>query len=553
MKKTFFLLSLATAGLLSACSSDEPMAGREGELRVSATLNEMMTRVDGASWTVGDQIGVSDDQGNLNVLYSAGSTSGEFTSDAGILVKGNQTYSFTAYYPYSADLSGNEIAFNVVDDNANYTTEPAKYDFMFASAVQATRKNPSINLRFSHSMAKIAFTLTDKAGALTAANCQVAYTLSNVATEGTFNVSTGAVTPGATTGIIKNTAEIGKQSAVFVPSYAEGNSTEIEIVLEVTVDGETSNYTGRFKPALLAGNQYNYSLEITYGKELSVSTATITDMIKNDEGNIDLSEGGNAPVAPHKTVVGDYVLTDGTVVDWTADLDDETKARIAGVVYYVGNPQPSALYSYTADQDVLKKEFPTCTNGLALAVNNAQDAPARMASRKFNFKTGWYDVEANAEKAAGLIGTGLNLSKLPTEILGFNNTTVIKEATAQLGGSSTEGETGMADLISMLDAYQAAHAVTGASSWYVPSYAELLAVQTNYATVSASIAKAGGSLPSFADFATTASEHFYWSSDLRGETNTWISPLTATAETVDLYIGRNSNNNKGYFRFAFAF
>ena len=50
---------------------------------------------------------------------------------------------------------------------------------------------------------------------------------------------------------------------------------------------------------------------------------------------------------------------------------------------------------------------------------------------------------------------------------------------------------GSADFVSFLTAYrEAVELPETASDWYLPSYAEWTAIQTNYATISASIEKA---------------------------------------------------------------
>lgn len=91
------------------------------------------------------------------------------------------------------------------------------------------------------------------------------------------------------------------------------------------------------------------------------------------------------------------------------------------------------------------------------------------------------------------------------------------------------------------------------SGWYLPSYEELNIIENNYAVISASITKVGGSLLQYSDYDAVVSDRFYWTSDFRGSSNAWISPLCAVAEGTNLFIGRVSNGTKGFFRFAVAF
>ena len=107
--------------------------------------------------------------------------------------------------------------------------------------------------------------------------------------------------------------------------------------------------------------------------------------------------------------------------------------------------------------------------------------------------------------------------------------------------------------MSILTQYRENNVVAGTSVWYLPSYAELKLMQDNYAVVSASMAKVEASLPQYTEFASANNEAFYWSSDLRGNSYNWVSPLADVPEGTNLYVGRNSGGLKGYFRFTLAF
>ena len=537
MKTNKIIIGLAAVAL-TACSHDEYDGPdyQGGKLTVTGSVAPVVSRASGTNWDAGDAIGVSDDANVSNVKFTT-TGDGAFTSEEPVYVLGNQEHTYTAYYPYNAEVNANKtaVAFTMPED------------FLWAQTT-ATRENPQANFVFAHKMSRICIAVKDQSHKETPADAMI--TVGDLALGGSFETATGAVTPSTTLEKTTSAFTLEKETGILLPPQT------LATALKVTLEYDGKIYAGSINPTqLVEGTEYHYTIDLSGADPsvpLTISSATITGWSSVDNGNIDVSEQ-ERPREPNTLEVGDYLLKDGTVIDRNDADFAAKKAEIVGVVYYVGNPQPSALYGYEESKDALKRLFPSSTNGLAVALNNGQEAPARFASRKFNFKTGWFDVEANVEKAAGLIVTGLNLSKLPTEILGFNNTAVIKEATAQLGGSSAEGETGTADLVAMLDAFQTANAVSGASTWYVPSYAELLAVQTNYTVVAAAITKAGGSIPSFAEFTEATTEHFYWSSDLRGDSYNWVSPLVSTTEDVKLYVGRNSSSNKGYFRFSIAF
>ena len=71
---------------------------------------------------------------------------------------------------------------------------------------------------------------------------------------------------------------------------------------------------------------------------MQIDSPTIDGWTPNDEGNIDVEEEVNYNPTLE---VGDFFCTDGTLVDKEYDLAKLTDKTIAGVVYYVGNPQPS--------------------------------------------------------------------------------------------------------------------------------------------------------------------------------------------------------------------
>ena len=102
--------------------------------------------------------------------------------------------------------------------------------------------------------------------------------------------------------------------------------------------------------------------------------------------------------------------------------------------------------------------------------------------------------------------------------------------------------TGAENFMTILTQYRENNVVAGTSVWYLPSYAELKLMQDNYAVVSASMAKVGASLPQYTEFASANNEAFYWSSDLRGNSYNWVSPLADVPEGTNLFVGRTSGS-----------
>lgn len=550
MKLTVTLLpGIAGILLLGSCNNSEyegaDIAGNK--LTVTAGINELKTRVSesGIEWTVGDAIGVSDNlssQPNLNIRYNATNTSGAFESSTGIYVLGSGETEYTAYYPYKGHegASAGIVNFNITDAAGKYLGNDST-DYMFAKA-SANREDAKVNFRFDHKMSKLKLVI--KNGESTEQTA-LSYTLKGVTTSGTFNTADGTVTPGADKGNVFVETTMGATSSVILPpTPADAQASSIDIIVKVGDKG----YTGTITPALAASQEYLYTIDlskIASGNFLKIDSPTISGWTSNDGGEVNMREDINYNPTLE---VGDFICKDGSQIDKDYELTAALKQKIAGVVYYVGNPQPSVLVpeKYTSGQDILRKEKPSCTNGLAIALNNAQANPDRFATAKYSYND-WITAAADA---ASYIDDNMNTSTASSVMLGYNNTRIMEAA---VKAENDNSKTGAENFINLLNNFRTSNAVENASDWYLPSLAELQAIKDNYAAVSASVQKAGGALPQFPDFATAQTESFYWSSDLRGNSYNWVSPLASTPEDAKLFVGRTSSGTKGYFRFAVAF
>lgn len=567
MRKSILFASMA-ALIMSSCSSNEfDFGGSDAgsKLQVSASIHELQTRAHETSWDANDAIGVSDADKNTNVKYVTTSGDGKFTSDNVIYLLGNESHNFTAYYPYNESVTAENkiITFD----------EPA--DYMYGTA-SATRQNPNASFTFTHKMSELSFTVTDatstnssSAKAWTRADgnetsgsesttASSTITLHDVVLNGTFDTSDGTVTAGDKKGDLTISFTPGQKSSFILPpqSFEGGN-----VKISVNHNGKTFGGTLSLDETT-EGNDIQYGLTINKENQqtaLAISSKTITGWTPVVKGNQDLAE----KEAENVLEIGDFLLNDGSVVDKGYDLSKLTDSKkVVGVVYYVGNPQPSVLYNgtYTEAQDILKAEAPEATHGLAIAIKNGNDGNvARMfANQKYNYSTWFTDNETSNSYISTTIN---NTTSAGTQFLGYNNTAVIEK----VGNNPTEGvETGSSAFTDILTAFRTANTVnSNCSKWYLPSYAELKQIQDNYDAISTSITKASGSLKPFSDFTinttnpkdkTKTTEKFYWSSDLRGDGSAWISPLCKTGVEEDkLFIARNTNSLKGYFRFAIAF
>lgn len=568
--KKILLTSAVLLALLSSCNNDYDGPDIAGsKLIVSGNIDQVNTRVSdtGTEWTVNDAIGVSDNLStnpNLNIKYVAGSTTGDFTSATGIYILGSEPVSYTAYYPYKGEegTSAGEVEFSIVDSNGKYVGSSA-VDFMFAEEATASRANPVVTFKFKHMMSQLRLNIKSGSAAVTKAETPITCTLRGVTTDGKFNTTDGTVTAGSTKGDVTIETMLGTPISVILPSVtaSEGNKEAIQLI--ITVGDKV--YSGTFTPELAASQEYGYEIDLdqtTSGGKLQINSLTIDGWTPNDGGNINVNEEINLNPTLE---IGDFLCSDGTTIDKEASLDADMKTKIIGVVYYVGNPQPSVLYAsnYTQEQDILKNTYPSCTNGLAIALNNAVNSSGALTGR-FGVKqsgTNPKDYKAwlgeQADISGKYINTTLNCTTMnESYILGYNNTKVI-ELCAQDVDDAEQIASLSTDFIDFLSTYRGQVTVSNITEWYLPSSAELKQIQDNFAAISTSIIKADGTLTQY-DWGTATdvtTDTFYWSSCIRGVNYAWVSGLVDNSSAGEklFYPNKTSNGTKGYFRFAVAF
>ena len=310
MKKSSILLGL-TAMVMSSCSSNELDFGGSdmgSKLQVSATINELQstTRAAGTSWDANDSIGVTDDNNNSNVKFVTTDGSGTFTSDDAIYLLGDETHNFTAYYPYSAKITDGKISF----------AQPV--DFMYGTG-SATRQSPNVSLTFQHKMSELSFTINNDASQTTTeageSTTTSTITLHDVILDGTFDTTTGAVTSGTTKGDYTVNFTLGQKTNLILPPQTfEGSKLSVTVNVNDKVYGCDLTLDQSVE-----GKDIQYQLTLKKDNTATVATVganTITDWDPVDKGNVDMTEQAAANVLE----IGDFLLSDGTVIDKTSDL-----------------------------------------------------------------------------------------------------------------------------------------------------------------------------------------------------------------------------------------
>jgi hypothetical protein len=295
-KISFFALGLASVALVS-CSSDEPKNSGEAtpitlrsnvEQTRSANVNLQKTQI-----ANGVQVGVF---ARTATDYIASGNNAKMTADGNGAFSGTTLYyptdgsavSVYAYAPYSTDFDGKydvAVPFSVAADQSSDAGYLAS-DLLCGAPTGSnafTKDTPTVNLNFSHKLAKIIvnFDIEDGAGVdLKGATVNVVNTLPttslNVA-DGSISAASGsATTIKAVT--FSNEATEFAASAVIVPQTVAAGSF-VQIILADKMLNAKLNSAVTFE----AGKSYTYNVYVGSNRVEFETTTTVTDWITNDD------------------------------------------------------------------------------------------------------------------------------------------------------------------------------------------------------------------------------------------------------------------------------
>lgn len=286
-----------------------------------------------------------------------------------------------------------------------------------------------------------------------------------------------------------------------------------------------------------------FSIEGSYiaGKEEKTydHTATLTS------GQAKLYKVKNPEAIKHQLSVGDYLCEDGSIVSKSAEAPENA----IGVVFYVGNPQPSVTHAgtYTEAKDPLRRDYPECKHGLVLALKNALVNDVEKEKFSTANKNNYSDWYWNDEKY--LNGYISPASKdVIAGFQGYNNT-VLMEVGVTMGDGSQKGA---GNAFTALENYRTEYATPKVTtSWYFPSVSDLIAVKQAVATLNTSINKANGTELVIND--STGSEDFYWSNTERNNEWMWVNTMGSGYENGAVAFKRCTADVNGFFRMMLAF
>jgi hypothetical protein len=216
------------------------------------------------------------------VLYTAQSAEGRFTSATPVYYKDASSVDISAYYPYTATAS--------LTDGVAAVDIAEAVDYLYAKKEAVNSGVATVDITFSHVMAKLTFTFVNGGGMDKELPDLASFTLKGVAKTGEFNTVSGVLTASATTAdytgtsfvsAAKSDGSVEKRSTVlFFPLAQQSDRT---IAIEVTYGGVT--YSATIKaPQLLANYNYAYTVKLKR-TGIEVSSSSITPWADTDVKN----------------------------------------------------------------------------------------------------------------------------------------------------------------------------------------------------------------------------------------------------------------------------
>lgn len=343
--RLFAVTSVVAAMLAAGCSEEnnEPVGNASNAAIVTASIgkadNVTSTRASNTVWDADDCIGISTSSAKgktnyINIQYKTDGSvfkpvSGAAGEDNTIYFQDTSPTEFTAYYPYEG-VNGTKPGSNgvitkklTVADQS--TANLPAIDYLWAQQT-AQSSNPKVDFQFSHRMSRII--LNFKAGAGTVLPTDgLTYTLTGLATEGTFNTVTGEAQATGTASTLEKlptTTTAGQPTGTAILWPQAANSVRLQLTLNGTTFGAALTFpSGTAGEALAPSTSYTFNVNVER-TGIEISKADIKDWTDGGSKDITLQEartltydanGGTGMVNSSKVLEGaTTTLNDGTAL-----------------------------------------------------------------------------------------------------------------------------------------------------------------------------------------------------------------------------------------------
>lgn len=343
--RLFAVTSVVAVLLAAGCSEEnnEPVGNASNAVIVTASIgkadNVTSTRASNTVWDADDCIGISTSSAKgktnyINIQYKTDGSifkpvSGAAGEDNTIYFQDTSPTEFTAYYPYEG-VNGTKPGSNGVITRTltvadQSTANLPAIDYLWAQQT-AQSSNPKVDFQFSHRMSRII--LNFKAGAGTVLPTDgLTYTLTGLATEGTFNTLTGEAQATGTASTLEKLPTIttaGQPTGTAILWPQPANSVRLQLTLNGTTFGAALTFpSGTAGEALAPSTSYTFNVNVER-TGIEISKADIKDWTDGGSKDITLQEartltydanGGTGMVNSSKVLEGaTTTLNDGTAL-----------------------------------------------------------------------------------------------------------------------------------------------------------------------------------------------------------------------------------------------
>jgi hypothetical protein len=293
MRMSKYLVMTAAALTLAACSNDDTDVSSRVALKVNADISDVaLTRATSVAFEAADEIGVTvmtastDTKTNgTNKKYVASKEN----TDADVVFtaadEANTIYfldgkkvDFSAYFPYSNNLSSNVMTVNAGTDNQTVDGQKT-IDLLYGTGSGSVADKSGIKMTFEHLMAKLTFAFVPGSG-IDDANLEklgATYKVEGLIVNGTFDTVKGELATAAEAATALQPASTVKSILLF---------PQTPTTLKVTLTYDNMEYVAKAtvpEGGYAKGTNYAYTLKLNR-TGLTVSQSEITDWTSSDQG-----------------------------------------------------------------------------------------------------------------------------------------------------------------------------------------------------------------------------------------------------------------------------
>lgn len=476
---------LLCAGLAS-CSQDyipgnpqgELLPGGEYPLMLTASVDGIRSRAAGKdTWADGDEIGVRIGADGATGRYKLNADGTVKEAATPVYWQNSVPATVKAWWPYADQ---NKVY--IYDQSKGY----AAYDFLTATAENQSYRSP-VTLVFKRQMAKVKYILQAGFGItedeLAKASVQI-YGYS------TASFKQGTLTGNSSTWYKPFTTSATEGEALLIPQNMAGRQ-----FIRVKINNQYFYYTpkaGEDVGNLVAGTVYTYTITVrAYGIEVKAVTGGAWGDGGSEAAGILVAEYTADDLKP-----GDYLYSDGTISDgglrsrfsngimkWEVTKPTpQADKTVSGIVFWT--PSETDLTDLDrktpvnlADDKIMAADFPGCTKGLAVALNDGYSTAITWQGSTMNMA---YESVAetfqktdnfihNRKQDFGSISSGTGETDGINYIRGYQNTQVLL-AYNNFQTNSNYHINPVAYLASFGEHNPAPEGSTG---WFLPSVKEL--------------------------------------------------------------------------------